>query len=115
MPKIRIHDPASGFKLWLPIPYKLFINLFLRRTVVLKILQDHIRGIKDDLALDLNGGGEPRKILEQRLHQLEILVSIAEEFDYGELRCALTDTAQYRGLVLVDVQGADGTLVHITL
>lgn len=115
MPKVRIVDPKSGFRLRLPIPYGLFINLFLRRSIVLKIINGRIRGLMDEAAQCAAGEDQQKKQIEQNLQLMKVLWTVADGFDFGELRHALTDTAAYRGLVLVDIQATDGTIVQVTL
>jgi len=53
--------------------------------------------------------------LAQTICRYEQLLRAVDELDFGELRCALTDLSSYKGLVLVDVHAADGTIVHITV
>lgn len=111
MPKIRIYDPASGFRLWLPLPYRLLVNLCLRRTWVLSAIDGSLKELEKKQAAE--GCGQSG--LERRIRQLRAFRAVAEGLDYGELRAALTHIEPYRGLVLVDVQASDGTIVHITL
>lgn len=112
MPKIRIVDPASGFRFSLPVPYKLFINLFVRRTVVLNAIQSQIRVLIEE---QNRAGTENLPRVQQRIRQLQAMKEIASNFDFAELRHALTHISAYKGLTLVDVQAADGTVVLITL
>jgi len=111
MPKIRIYDPASGFRLWLPLPYRLLVNLCLRRTWVLSAIDGSLKALQSKQASSAEGHGP----LEQRIRMLRALQTVAEGLDYGALRASLTHIEPYRGLVLVDVQASDGTVVHISL
>jgi hypothetical protein len=112
MPKIRIVDPASGIRFSLPVPYRLFVNLFVRRTVVLTAIQGQIRALMDEQ--DRCSSAE-RSRIQLRLRQFEQLHEVASGFDFAELRHTLTHISAYKGLTLVDVQAADGTVVLITL
>ncbi len=69
----------------------------------------------DEAAQCAAGEDQRKKQIEQNLQLMTILWTVAERFDFGELRYALTDIAAYRGLVLVDIHAADGTIVHISL
>lgn len=115
MPKIRIVDPNSGFRFSLPVPYRLFVNLFVRRSLVMNVLHGQIRALTDERDRCAADEGQRRAQLEERIRHLETLRQIADSFDFGELRYALTHISAYKGLTLVDVQAADGTIVHITL
>ncbi len=115
MPKVRIVDPKSGFKLWLPLPYKLFINLFLRRSIVLNVIDGRIKGLINEAAQCTADEDQQKMLIEQNIRLMQTLWAVADAFDFGELRHALTNTAAYRGLVLIDIQATDGTIVQITL
>ncbi len=115
MPKVRIVDPQSGFRLSLPLPYRLFVNMFVRRSLVLNILEGRLKGLIDQHLRCLDSDEAKKHQLETDIRRLKTLCILADTFDYGELRYALTNTAQYKGLVLVDIQAADGTIVHVTL
>ena len=115
MPRIRIHDPKSGFRFWLPVPYKIFINVFLRRSIVLNTINGNIKECFEQISRLPYSDTREKDALERRIHHLQSLYAIADAFDYGELRYALTNTSAYRGLVLVDIEAADGTIVKITL
>lgn len=115
MPKIRIYDPKSGFRLWLPVPYKIFINVFLRRSIVLNIINGNIKDLIEKAAdCPVTEPLKKEKLVEQIRHW-HTIYDVADAFDYGKLRYALTNIVDYRGLVLVDVEAADGTIVKITL
>lgn len=115
MPKVRIIDPKSGFRMNLPVPYRMFVNMFVRRSVVLKILQGRLKGLMDEAARCPEEEAHRKKELHRSIRQYQSLYALADGFDYGELRAALTNTGPYRDLVLVDIQAADGTIVYITL
>lgn len=115
MPKVRVIDPKSGFRISVPIPYRLFINMFVRRSVVLKLLEGRIKSLMADHAQCPEDQADEIHRIEERIRRHKMLYLAADAFDFGELRMALTNTASYKGLVLVDIQAADGTVVHISL
>lgn len=77
----------------LPIPYTLFINTFVRKSVIKKLV--------------LQSAGKYSS-------QHPFIQSLVENMDYGELRASLHQLAMFPGHVFVDVQTADGTVVKIT-
>lgn len=115
MPKVRIVDPKSGFRMSLPVPYRLFINLFVRRSIVLNVLHGRIKSLMDELVRCPEGDEPLRNQIERDIRLYNTLSSIADGLDFREIRAALRDIHEYRGLVLVDVRAVDGTIVHITL
>lgn len=115
MPKIRIVDPKSGYKFSLPVPYRVFINMFVRRSLIMNILEGRIKGLMEDLLRCPDSDTVQKQKLEKNIRRLKVLSLVADTFDFGELRYALTNIADYKGLVLVDVEAADGTIVHIEL
>ncbi len=115
MPRIRIHDPKSGFRFWLPVPYKIFINMFLRRSIVLNIINGNIKHLIEKAADCPESEPVIREQLVEEIRRWHTFYDVADAFDYGKLRYALTNITDYRGLVLVDIEAADGTIVKITL
>lgn len=112
MPKVRIYDPKSGFRLWLPLPYRLLVNLCLRRALVLSILDGMVKGLEKELT-DCPAESDDRARTTRRIGTLTTLIAAAQTIDFGELRASLTHIEPYKGLVLVDIQAVDGTIVHI--
>lgn len=115
MPKVRIVDPKSGFRMSLPVPYRTFVNMFIRRSLVLRILEGRLKAVVEEHLRCPDSEDARKHQLEKSIRRLEALCRMADVFDYSALRVALADTSQYKGLVLVDVEAADGTIVHITL
>jgi len=79
------------------------------------ILEGRIKGLMDDLLRCPDDDIVQKQKLEKNIRRLKTLCVVADTFDFGELRYALTNISNYKGLVLVDVEAADGTIVHIEL
>lgn len=92
MLKVQIKDPNSRFRMNMPIPYHLFINLFVRKSVV---------------KLSIS-----KQTFSDRKQQA-FIHAIIEGLDYAELRHALHQIKDYPGLVLIDIEAADGAIVKI--
>lgn len=115
MLKVRIHEPASGFRFWLPVPYRLFINVFLRQRLALSVLDGIIRDIEKKLTQMASDSYDQKPALEKKRAQLIQARAVVYSLDFGELRCAFARLETYKGLVLVDVQASDGTIVHVSV
>jgi hypothetical protein len=76
----------------MPIPYHLFIDLFVRKSTARLMVNKYT--LKD----------EPNRALIQ---------SIINSLDYAELRSALHLIKNYPGLSFIDIEAADGTIVKI--
>jgi len=76
----------------LPIPYHMFVNMFVRKSTARLILNGHqFRDAK----------------------QQAVAASIIEKLDYTELRSVLHMLKDYPALNFVDIEAADGTIVKI--
>lgn len=115
MPKIRIIDPKTNFRLSMPVPYKLFIHGFVRRSIIVNGVRSHVRALEKEL-VDMVPE-YPDYIEDQRtdIKQAQQFLAFVEALDYRALRMSLSDIDRYKGLVIVDIQSSDGTVVHITL
>ncbi len=92
MLKVQIKDPQSGFRMNTPIPYHLFIDLFIRKSTARLVIGSH-----------RFAGGQQQKWIRHMI----------ENIDYAELRRTLHQIKAYRGLSFVDVEASDGTIVKI--
>ncbi len=92
MLKVKIKDPKSGFRMNMPIPYHFFIDVFVRKSMARLCVSS--RSIPDN-------------------KQLEYARLVIESVDFDELRGALHQIKNYRGLSFVDIEAADGTIVKI--
>jgi len=114
MPKIRIINPDTNFRLNLPVPYKFFINTFVRGGLIKAGMKAHLRALEKELAeLDLNNAR--RADLEKDVARSRAALAFVESIDFRGLRMALSDVDAYKGLVLVDILSSDGTTVYIEL
>ena len=100
--------------MWMPIPYKIFINVFLRRSFILNIINRSTANLMEKRAA-LAGDAAACELLDKRLRQLNLLYAVVDSTDFGQLRHTLTHTQAYKGLDIVDVEAVDGTIVKITL
>ena len=92
MLKVQINDPKSGFRMNMPVPYHLFIDMVVRKSTARLFLNHH------------DSSGRQRQ---------EYLQALIEAVDFDALRRALHQLKGYKGLTLVDVEAADGTIVKI--
>lgn len=107
-------DPKTHFKMSLPVPYKLFVFTFVRSSVVVGGIKAHISAL-EQMRDALVPGDEKLKQCDKDIRQAKGLLQLVEAIDFKALRMAMSDIDQYKGLVLVDIQSSDGTLVYVEL
>lgn len=81
----------------------------------MNMLKGRIKDMMDETDSCGEGDDERKKLIERNIHLMQTLLATADGIDFRELRHALTNTAEYRGLLLVDIHATDGTIVQITL
>jgi len=114
MPKIRIVDPKTNFRLNLPVPYKFFVHTFVRGGLIRAGMRAHVRAMEKELSGMALGNAE-RVALVKDVAQAKGTLAIVEAIDFRGLRMALSDVDGYKGLILVDILTSDGTTVYIEL
>lgn len=114
MPKIRIIDPKTNFRLNLPVPYKFFVHTFVRGGLIKAGMRAHLRALEKELS-EMEMNNRNRADLEKDAAQSRAALAIVEAIDFRGLRMALSDVDGYKGLVLVDILSSDGTTIYIEL